>query len=214
MYFVQWRWYMMLFPVFRYNYSKEDEEVYKEFNEITNTMLPIASCDLVKDPITVDCHQMKQMFEDVLQYFDDLCTWEDGSKTPIFHETWAKSFIKILSTFKDEFRVENIKRFQDQKTVGELSQEANSPKLQINCDGNVDNKIPQVGESCTLEFKINESVEIKSVKMREIVKVLSQSKLNKNAIRLKLCANINLLNRSESDSFSLYSGRAKRQRTR
>ena len=105
--------------VHRYNYSRDDEEVYKEFLEIANEMipnvmrtssgdqsaataagnaeeiLPPAEQSTDKLPLASDpeCYAM------VLQFYDGLCEWEEGSSTPVLHITWAQHALYSLGRF-------------------------------------------------------------------------------------------------------------------
>lgn len=109
----------------RYNYSRDDEEVYKEFLEVANEMIPnvmrTSSGDqststaagseatvllpgehsgdrqpLLSDP---ECYAM------VLQFYDGLCEWEEGSSTPVLHITWAQHALYSLGRFDYRARV-------------------------------------------------------------------------------------------------------------
>ena len=103
----------------RYNYNRDDEEVYKEFLEIANEMIPnvmrtssgdqstitatgsvtaeIPPTEHSTDalPLTSDpeCYAM------VLQFYDGLCEWEEGSSTPVLHITWAQHALYSLGRF-------------------------------------------------------------------------------------------------------------------
>jgi len=110
---------MSLTCVHRYNYSRDDEEAYKEFLETANEMIPNvmrtssgdqsaaattgSAADIVppaehstdKLPLTSDpeCYAM------VLQFYDGLCEWEEGSSTPVLHITWAQHALYSLGRF-------------------------------------------------------------------------------------------------------------------
>ena len=86
----------------RYNYSKDDEEIYKEFLEIANDFIPHivksqqgSVGDLLKDP---------EVFAAVLRFYDGLCSWEEGSPTPILHIGWAKPMVTTISKFDPQVR--------------------------------------------------------------------------------------------------------------
>lgn len=105
--------------IHRYNYNRDDEEVYKEFLEIANEMIPnvmrtssgdqsaTATTGSVAEilppteqstdklPLTSDpeCYAM------VLQFYDGLCEWEEGSSTPVLHITWAQHALYSLGRF-------------------------------------------------------------------------------------------------------------------
>ena len=93
----------------RYKYSKEDEEIYKEFMEINNDLIPhilkteggsegmihnffkeIFLENLLTDP---------QCFSDLLQFYDGLCSWEEDSATPVLHEGWVKPMVKSFMSY-------------------------------------------------------------------------------------------------------------------
>ncbi|XP_033734093.1 menin-like [Pecten maximus] len=86
-----------------YNYNREDEEIYKEFLEIANDLIPhmmktvasdnaarIHHTSLLYDP---DC------YANFLRFYDGICEWEEGSPTPVLHITWAKQLVFSLSKF-------------------------------------------------------------------------------------------------------------------
>lgn len=87
----------------QYNYSRDDEEIYKEFMEIANELIPhamkVASSSnngtLLRDP---DC------FAHLLRFYDGLCGWEEGSQTPVLHIGWAKPLVNTISKFDAEVR--------------------------------------------------------------------------------------------------------------
>lgn len=70
----------------------------------------------------------EQILQIVLEYFDCLAVWEQGGKTPIFHETWAKSIIKILSSFTCDQRVPVVQKLQEKHCL-------RSQKFQNICAG-------------------------------------------------------------------------------
>ncbi|XP_038078684.1 menin-like [Patiria miniata] len=90
----------------RYNYNREDEEVYKEFMEIANDLIPYivktgsaggaeAPMKVINDP---------ECYGDFLRFYDGICLWEEGSTTPVLHITWAKRFIASLTRFSADIR--------------------------------------------------------------------------------------------------------------
>ena len=83
----------IFFLFYRYSYSKDDEEIYKEFMEIANELIPHV---LKSDDPRVQSDP--QCFANVLRFYDGICCWEEGSATPIMHIG-----IKTCS-----FKVENI----------------------------------------------------------------------------------------------------------
>lgn len=94
----------------RYNYGREDEEIYKEFLEIANELIPHivkvvssngcepsghADVPLLKDP---------ECFAHLLRFYDGLCEWEEGSSTPVLHIGWAKPLVSTISKFPGKVR--------------------------------------------------------------------------------------------------------------
>ncbi|KAI5745939.1 hypothetical protein M8J76_015719 [Diaphorina citri] len=87
----------------QYNYSRDDEEIYKEFMEIANELIPhamkVASSTnngtLLRDP---------ECFAHLLRFYDGLCGWEEGSQTPVLHIGWAKPLVNTISKFDAEVR--------------------------------------------------------------------------------------------------------------
>jgi len=84
----------------RYNHSRDDEEVYREFLEIANEIVPqILRMDhdgaLARDPA---------VFAHLLQFYDGLCCWEEDSQTPVMHITWATHMLSSIAKFDVETR--------------------------------------------------------------------------------------------------------------
>ncbi|XP_077998443.1 menin-like [Glandiceps talaboti] len=89
----------------RYNYSREDEEIYKEFLEIAHELIPnmLKTATLTKTnehSILCDPH----CFAYLLQFYDGICQWEEGSSTPVLHIGWAKHFIACIAKFSPSIR--------------------------------------------------------------------------------------------------------------
>lgn len=87
-----------------YNYSREDEEIYKEFLEIANELIPfvmkvegsgISARSILKD---------SECFAHLLRFYDGICQWEEGSCTPVLHIGWAKPLVNTISKFDAQVR--------------------------------------------------------------------------------------------------------------
>lgn len=89
----------------QYNYTHDDKEIYTEFLEIANDLIP-HMLDLItpggcepgkgsKIPLLQD----PQCFASLLVLYDGLCGWEEESSTPVLHIGWAKAFIANISKF-------------------------------------------------------------------------------------------------------------------
>jgi len=92
----------------RYKYSKDDEEIYKEFMEINNELIPhILKADenLVSDP---------ECFGHLVRFYDGLCSWEEESSTPVLHIGWVKPIVKCFTAFDYHVRAKlDIARVED-----------------------------------------------------------------------------------------------------
>jgi len=89
-----------VFVCVSYNHSRDDDEVYKEFLEIANEIIPqILRMDhdgvLTRDP---DAYAL------LLQFYDGLCCWEEDSQTPVLHITWATHMLSSIGKFDSSAR--------------------------------------------------------------------------------------------------------------
>lgn len=98
---------LLLVLFFRFNYTREDEEIYKEFLEIANELIP----NIVKavSANTTDRVQMNilynpEVYADILRFYDGICEWEEGSSTPVLHVGWAQNLTFSLSKFDSQTR--------------------------------------------------------------------------------------------------------------
>lgn len=113
--------YLLLFD--RYNYNKEDEEIYKEFLEIANDIIPnivrISSGEAVatsfgtgiesstKPQDLVPFLSDPECYANLLQFYDGICEWEEGSSKPVLHIVWANHMAYSISKFDLKAR-ENV----------------------------------------------------------------------------------------------------------
>lgn len=91
-----------------YNYSRDDEEIYKEFLEIANESIPqimkLESSGHSGKSILRDSH----CFANLLRFYDGICQWEEGSLTPILHIGWAKPLVSTIAKFDYDIRSQVI----------------------------------------------------------------------------------------------------------
>uniref|UniRef100_A0A3P9KS55 Menin n=1 Tax=Oryzias latipes TaxID=8090 RepID=A0A3P9KS55_ORYLA len=106
-----------------YNYFREDEEIYKEFFDIANDVIPTllketAAADSIGEEDggeTTDKVSTKQAaafsalhdpecFAHLLRFYDGICKWEEGSPTPVLHVGWATYLVQSLSRFEAQVR--------------------------------------------------------------------------------------------------------------
>ncbi|KAJ6646258.1 Menin [Pseudolycoriella hygida] len=91
-----------------YNYSRDDEEIYKEFLDIANELIPLimktessghSAKSVLRDP---------QCFANLLRFYDGICQWEEGSHTNILHIGWAKPLVTTIGRFDSDIRSQVI----------------------------------------------------------------------------------------------------------
>ncbi|XP_068611887.1 menin [Brachionichthys hirsutus] len=104
-----------------YNYFREDEEIYKEFFDIANDVIPTllketsAAAESLGEGDGTDKEQPKQAaalsalqdshcFAHLLRFYDGICKWEEGSPTPVLHVGWATYLVQSLSRFDAQVR--------------------------------------------------------------------------------------------------------------
>ncbi|XP_050299452.1 menin isoform X2 [Anthonomus grandis grandis] len=89
-----------------YNYSRDDEEIYKEFLEIANELIPyimkMESSGFEANTIL----KKAECFANLLRFYDGICQWEEGSATPVLHIGWAKPLVNTISKFDADVRAQ------------------------------------------------------------------------------------------------------------
>ncbi|XP_072314771.1 menin [Eucyclogobius newberryi] len=103
-----------------YNYFREDEEIYKEFFDIANDVIPnllkeeAAAIESAaegaegaegpdKEKLETALHDC-ECFAHLLRFYDGICKWEEGSPTPVLHVGWATYLVQSLSRFEAQVR--------------------------------------------------------------------------------------------------------------
>lgn len=106
-----------------YNYFREDEEIYKEFFDIANDVIPTllkeaaaestgeggeggegADKEHPKHATDLSALQDPECFAHLLRFYDGICKWEEGSPTPVLHVGWATYLVQSLSRFDAQVR--------------------------------------------------------------------------------------------------------------
>ncbi|KAK6181370.1 hypothetical protein SNE40_009236 [Patella caerulea] len=91
-----------------FNYNRQDEEIYKEFLEIANDFIPnivkSVSNENSSDPLKLPFLRDPEVYVKLLQFYDGICEWEEGSSTPVLHITWAHHMVFSLSKFDSRVR--------------------------------------------------------------------------------------------------------------
>uniref|UniRef100_A0A182K7E1 Menin n=1 Tax=Anopheles christyi TaxID=43041 RepID=A0A182K7E1_9DIPT len=105
-----------------YNYSRDDEEIYKEFLDIANELIP----QVMK--LESSGHSAKSILRDsscfanLLRFYDGICKWEEGSQTPILHIGWAKPLVATIAKFDHDIRSQVIIKCADQEPQAQQQQ--------------------------------------------------------------------------------------------
>ncbi|KAM6959682.1 menin isoform 1-T2 [Tautogolabrus adspersus] len=107
-----------------YNYFREDEEIYKEFFDIANDVIPNLLKETAaaaessgeggevgevadkepKQAAAFSALQDSECFAQLLRFYDGICKWEEGSPTPVLHVGWATYLVQSLSRFDAQVR--------------------------------------------------------------------------------------------------------------
>lgn len=107
-----------------YNYFREDEEIYKEFFDIANDVIPNLLKETAaaaessgeggeegegaekepKQAAALSALQDSECFAHLLRFYDGICKWEEGSPTPVLHVGWATYLVQSLSRFDAQVR--------------------------------------------------------------------------------------------------------------
>uniref|UniRef100_A0A8C3B4D5 Menin n=1 Tax=Cyclopterus lumpus TaxID=8103 RepID=A0A8C3B4D5_CYCLU len=105
-----------------YNYFREDEEIYKEFFDIANDVIPTLLKETAaaaespgeggeggegehpKQAAALSALQDPECFAHLLCFYDGICKWEEGSPTPVLHVGWATYLVQSLSRFDAQVR--------------------------------------------------------------------------------------------------------------
>ncbi|XP_029944312.1 menin [Salarias fasciatus] len=106
-----------------YNYFREDEEIYKEFFDIANDVIPTLlkettsaaespgeegeggpEKELPKQSAVFSALHDPECFAHLLRFYDGICKWEEGSPTPVLHVGWATYLVQSLSRFDAQVR--------------------------------------------------------------------------------------------------------------
>lgn len=200
-----------------YNYSRDDEEIYKEFSEIANELIPQlmkaessghSARSILKDP---------ECFASLLRFYDGICKWEEGSQTPILHIGWAKPLVSTISKFDAEVRAQvHIVCEPDSE------EHADRPDRETNdqWNNNYESIEMSVREQLTAAVNSRPRVTLYSHKMAALKPLLLAERLNTHALQLQLTAQSQLQRpqapakkRDDEDAtHSLPTARAKRAR--
>ncbi|XP_068632497.1 menin isoform X1 [Battus philenor] len=175
-----------------YNYSRDDEEIYKEFAEIANELIPQlmkaessghSARSILKDP---------ECFASLLRFYDGICKWEEGSQTPILHIGWAKPLVSTISKFDAEVRAQvHIICSPDNEEPAEEKKIIDNDNVKKDNDiwnNNSDSAEMSVREQLTAAVNSRPRVTLYSHKMAALKPLLLAERLNTHALQLQLTA--------------------------
>jgi len=210
---------------YSYRYSKVDEEIYKEFFEISKDLLTsmMKRCSAgfsAKSP-TRD----PACYADLLRFFDGICLWEELGKTPVLHITWAQCWINSITKFEstaregvrlyDEDNIKVPKRSDDEPMICDTpTPNGNEPSTSGFMDMNGNSK----GTGGDVAGPVDEdgnrliSVYLRSFKMKGVKGLLQKDKFNAGNFTLQLTAQPTLL--ATAGSHNRYGGRTRGVKTK
>lgn len=87
---------------FRYNFSNDDNELYKEMMDIVCNLIPKSMKKIAR--VNQSMLNNSECYAYVLLIYDGLCLWVEGGSTLVLHIKWANHFLKSISKFNDSAR--------------------------------------------------------------------------------------------------------------
>ncbi|XP_055917116.1 menin [Eupeodes corollae] len=152
-----------------YTYScRDDEEIYKEFVDIANEMIPYIIKTESSGHSGRSVLRDSEVFANILRFYDGVCQWEEESSTPILHIGWAKPLVNTISKFDYDIRSQVV------INVLEESEDFKSTKLKKNPT------YATKGNSLRTENKLVEGNNNNSITCYDKL-VLPESKLDKKS---------------------------------
>ncbi|EPQ06501.1 Menin [Myotis brandtii] len=152
-----------------YNYCREDEEIYKEFFEVANDVIP----NLLKEAASLleageerpgeqtqgtqsqgSALQDPECFAHLLRFYDGICKWEEGSPTPVLHVGWATFLVQSLGRFEGQVRQKSEKMKGMKELLVATKINSSAIKLQLTAQSQVQMKKQKVStpSDYTLSF--------------------------------------------------------------
>ncbi|XP_076144642.1 menin isoform X2 [Alosa pseudoharengus] len=131
-----------------YNYCREDEEIYKEFFDIANDVIPTllketvveggaegaegtaekSEKDSPRQAAVLSALQDPECFAHLLRFYDGICKWEEGSPTPVLHVGWATYLVQSLSRFDAQVRQKVSIITKEAETQDDDDQSSDDPR--------------------------------------------------------------------------------------
>lgn len=131
-----------------YNYCREDEEIYKEFFDIANDVVPNLLKEVANLAESVEekgtgqkstegnegllmlasALQDPECFAHLLRFYDGICKWEEGSPTPVLHVGWATFLVQSIGRFDGQVRQKVTIIAKDADTNDDDDQSSEDPR--------------------------------------------------------------------------------------
>eukprot|EP00088_Acartia_fossae_P027882 TRINITY_DN28635_c0_g1_i12.p1 TRINITY_DN28635_c0_g1~~TRINITY_DN28635_c0_g1_i12.p1 ORF type:complete len:549 (-),score=101.95 TRINITY_DN28635_c0_g1_i12:665-2311(-) len=160
-----------------YTYKKEDDEIYKEFLDISSEVIPniIKSHEsLVTDP---------RIFADLVRFCDGLCSWEEEGATPVLHVGWTKAIIKNITAFP--FPVRNKVKFVPASSISGQRRRGNDDSVEL-YSGKMIGLIPVLESdkmnTGALQLQLTAQAQIESRRKSETADTSSRAKRLKKSL--------------------------------
>lgn len=165
----------------QYNYSRDDEEIYKEFMEIANELIP----HIIK--VVSSGHSAKSILKDsecfayLLRFYDGICQWEEGSQTPVLHIGWAKPLVHTISKFDADVRAQVIIEESHDADENFNTKDVEKNKENESSDGHLNNNVEAFKTReliKNLESKVNDDSASLNPKIVALTAACSEKILN------------------------------------
>lgn len=112
-----------------YTYNcRDDEEIYKELQEIANEMIPYIMKTEGSGHSARSILRDSECFANLLRFYDGICQWEEYSLTHILHIGWAKPLVHTISKFDYDVRSQVIINVPEDTENHSISIQSNEAK--------------------------------------------------------------------------------------
>lgn len=181
--------------------------MFKELYEIANDFIPnilkASSSASVKGENNADSRNLNLsedpgFFALVLQFYDGVCLWEEGSHTPVLHADWAKKLVQSISRFSPSCRstlsTSRAGTVVITKSGEPVKNDLSEIKAHESDTATSSSSNDKLGNSNSASASVEKSKErvvlnLRSQKMRGMRDLLTTSgKINTSAIKLQLTA--------------------------
>lgn len=176
--------------------------MFKELYEIANDFIPnilkTSSAASVKGENNLNLTEDPGFFALVLQFYDGVCLWEEGSHTPVLHADWAKKLVQSISRFSptcrsvfSASRAGTVVVAKSEEPPKNDLPEIKAPLSDTASSSSSNDKLKNSNSALSSVEKSKERVvlNLRSQKMRGMRDLLTTSaKINTSAIKLQLTA--------------------------